>query len=52
MIKSFKKRLITLGMGVFLFSYTCLAGGFVSCATDYAAEEEARRSLPDRKSVV
>ena len=46
MIKSFKKRLITLGMGVFLFSYTCLAGGFVSCATDYAAEEEARRSLP------
>lgn len=46
MIKSFKKRLITLGMGVFLFSYTCLASGFISCATDYAAEEEARRSLP------
>lgn len=46
MIKTLKKRLLTLGMGVFLFTYTCLTDSFVSCATDYAAEEEARRSLP------
>ncbi len=46
MKKSIKKRLLILGMGVFLFSYTCLTSGFVSCATDYLAEEEARRSLP------
>ncbi len=33
-------------MGVFLFTHICLTDGFVSYATDYAAEEEARRSLP------
>lgn len=42
----FKKRLLSLGMGVFLFTHICLTDGFVSYATDYAAEEEARRSLP------
>lgn len=46
MIKTFKKRLLMLGMGVFLFTYTCLSDCVVSLATDYAAEEEARRGLP------
>lgn len=35
-----------MGLGVFLFTHTCLTSGFISCATDYEAEQEARRSLP------
>ena len=46
MMRSFKKRLLMLGMGVILFTYKILTDCFVSCATDYAAEEEARRALP------
>lgn len=44
--KNFKKRLLIFGMGAFLFIQTSLQMGLIAYATDYAAEEEARRQLP------
>ena len=42
-----KKRFVCFIMSAFLFSYTFLQTGFtVQAVTDYAAEEEARKSLP------
>jgi len=46
MKQTFKKRLLYLGMGVFLFTHTCLTNNFTSFATDYQAEEDERRLLP------
>ena len=46
MKQTLKKRLLYLGMGVFLFTHTCLANVFTSFATDYQAEEDERRLLP------
>lgn len=45
-MKNLKKRILCFGMGIFLFTHICVSDSFVSCATDYAAEEEARRALP------
>ena len=42
-----QKRFVCFIMSAFLFSYTFLQAGFTSHAVpDYAAEEEARKSLP------
>ena len=46
MKKTMRKRLLILGMGVFLFTHTVLAESLISYATDFQAEEEARRALP------
>ena len=46
MKQTLKKCLLYLGMGVFLFTHTCLANVFTSFATDYQAEEDERRLLP------
>lgn len=45
-MKNLKKRVLCFGMGILLFTHICVSDGFVSYATDYAAEEEARRALP------
>lgn len=46
MKKTIRKRLLILGMGVFLFIHTVIADSLISYATDYQAEEDARRALP------
>lgn len=46
MKQTLKKRLLYLGMGVFLFTHTCFIHTVTSFATDYQAEEDERRLLP------
>ncbi|WWR15867.1 D-alanyl-D-alanine carboxypeptidase family protein [Lachnospiraceae bacterium JLR.KK008] len=45
-MKKCKKRVFCLGMGILLAAHVSISSSFVSNATDYAAEEEARKALP------